>query len=126
MGASHSRGDPFQVIADLGKRLGEDLQPVQKFPELRSINGFGARLYGRSDYDAVTDSHVTTCWGTCAYLPVYAYGRYRVVRESGRRYKFLGELPLRRRDYLIAAIPWLVLSAFGILLLVSAIQVGSL
>jgi hypothetical protein len=41
-------------------QFADELEPVRKAPSLFTLNTFGFKLYGKSDYDRETDSFMTT------------------------------------------------------------------
>ncbi len=69
-------------------------------PTLYSINGFGFALYGSTDNDSATASHVSTYYFTALFFPIFPIARYRVRLVGDRTYQFLGKLPLRTFDKL--------------------------
>jgi hypothetical protein len=74
------------------------LQPIASAPSLRTINGIGFRLYGRSDHDPESNSYVTTHYFVALFFPVFPIARYRIIDAGGNGYRFLGKLPLRKMD----------------------------
>lgn len=80
------------------QRVFGSLKPISSAPSLSTINGFGFALYGKSDYDEETRSYATTYYFVGLFIPVFPIARYRVVDQGGRRYSFLGKLPLRNAD----------------------------
>jgi hypothetical protein len=80
------------------QRVFGGLQPISSAPSLRTLNGFGFRVYGRSDYDADTRSYVTTYYFVALFIPLFPLARYRVIDSGGNRFNFLGRLPLRKLD----------------------------
>ena len=87
-----------------------DLTPIDKAPSLTTINTFGFKLYGKSDYDAETDSYMTTQYFVVMFVPLFPVARYRVISEDGSSYRFLGKGKLRGVD-------WVHWAAFFVLLL---------
>jgi hypothetical protein len=79
-------------------RIYGPLQPISAAPSLRTINGFGVKLYGNSDYDPVSESYVATYYVVGLFLPIIPIARYRVINQAGNSYRFLGKLPLRKGD----------------------------
>jgi hypothetical protein len=71
---------------------------ISSAPTLGTINGFGFTMYGRSDYDAETQSYSTTYYFVALFVPILPLGRYRVINVSGNQYRFLGKLPLSKGD----------------------------
>ena len=74
------------------------LTPISSAPSLFTFNGFGVTLYGRSDYDEESRSYATTYYFVGLFIPLFPIARYRVIDQGGRRYSFLGKLPLRKAD----------------------------
>jgi len=74
------------------------LKPISSAPSLRTINGVGFTLYGRSDYDQETHSYATTHYFVVFFIPVFPISRYRVINTDSHQYRFLGKLPLRKID----------------------------
>lgn len=73
-------------------------KPLKEAPSLSTLNGFGVKLYGRSDYDAGSGSYSTTHYIVALFVPILPIGRYRVIDAGGGSYRFLGKLPLRKGD----------------------------
>jgi septal ring factor EnvC (AmiA/AmiB activator) len=63
-----------------------------------TLNGFGFRVYGKSDADPETNSYVTTYYFVALFIPVFPIARYRIINVGGNKYSFLGKLPLRKMD----------------------------
>jgi len=74
-----------------------NLKPLVAAPSLKTINGFGVTMYGRSDYDADTQSYATTRYFVALFIPIFPLGRYRVIR-TGNQYTFMGKLPFRKAE----------------------------
>jgi hypothetical protein len=74
------------------------LKPISSAPSLFTFNGIGFSMYGKSDYDDETRSYATTYYFVALFLPLFPIARYRVINQGGRRYSFLGKLPLRKAD----------------------------
>jgi len=53
-----------------------------------TFNGFGTRLYGKSDFRA-DGSHLTTVWVTALYWPIFPLRSLRIRPLSGRRFEVL-------------------------------------
>jgi len=90
--------------------------PISSAPSLFTFNGIGLTLYGNSDYDPETRSYATTHYFVVLFVPIFPIGRYRVIDMGGRRYRFLGKLPLRKADRWhlgIAATAIFVMILFG-------------
>jgi tetratricopeptide (TPR) repeat protein len=69
------------------------LKPINAAPSLRTTNGIGFTLYGRSDYDNATMSFVATYFFVFFGIPIFPIRRYRVSALDGG-YRFFGSLPL--------------------------------
>ena len=80
------------------QRVFGSLKPIAQAPSLTTINGFGFRMYGKSDPDPDTNSYLTTYYFVALFIPVFPIARYRVVEVAGNRYSFLGKAPLRKLD----------------------------
>lgn len=78
------------------ERLG-GIGAVTNAPSLHTINGVGVTLYGATDYDAETCSHIATYYFVVFFLPVFPLARYRVIK-NGNSYRFLAKFPLRNFD----------------------------
>jgi len=86
-------------------QVGEEvLRPIDAPPSLTTLNGFGFKLYGSSDYDPGSDSFMTTHYLTVFFLPLLPIARYRVISEDGYTYQFLGKGNLRGFDRVHLAI----------------------
>lgn len=79
------------------ERFLKELIPMKGTPGLSTLNGVGGKLYGSSDHDPSTNSFATTYYFTFLYFPILPLRRYRVI-QSGKSYRFLGRLPLRKFD----------------------------
>jgi len=74
------------------------MQPITGAPSLFTLNGFGTMLYGERDYDPPTRSHVSVLYFVALFIPVFPIAAYRVIRVDGRRWSFLGKVPLSEGD----------------------------
>jgi len=45
-----------------------------------SINGFGTRLYGKSDFNRLDGSYITTKFIVIFFIPIFPIGSYRVIK----------------------------------------------
>lgn len=91
------------LTASQNKALYGDLTPVSSAPTLSSINGFGFTLYGSTDSDPISGSHIATYYFTALFFPIFPIARYRVI-QNGSSYRFLGKAPLRQFDKVHLAI----------------------
>ena len=73
------------------------LGKLSSAPSLATINGFGFKLYGATDHDPETQSHIATYYFVALFVPIFPISRYRVI-ENGGSYRFLGKYPLRKFD----------------------------
>jgi len=81
-----------------GMNCFNELEPVKQAPSLFTFNSFGFKLYGKSEYDAGTDSFMTTHYFVALYVPLFPLARYRVISQDGNCYRFLGKGRLRQFD----------------------------
>jgi len=94
------------------------LRPIRSAPSLRTVNGMGFGVYGRSDYDPETNSYVTTHCFCMMFIPIFPVGRYRVTAD-GKGYRFLGGLPLTSWNRvhlgvaLAAGVGFVIMAALG-------------
>src|SRR3990172_7314020 len=56
--------EDLEIVSDHAQyeKIWEDLKPIQKAPSLHTINGIGTTLYGRTDYDPVSNSYIATLY----------------------------------------------------------------
>jgi hypothetical protein len=100
------------LTANQNKALYGDLSPVSSPPSLYTINGIGFTLYGSSDKDVLSGSHIATYYFTALFIPIFPISRYRVI-QNGDSYRFLGKAPLRNFDKWHLAISiGLIIAAF--------------
>jgi hypothetical protein len=98
------------------ERVFGGLEPVKSAPTLSTMNGFGFTLYGSTDPDPESGSHMATYYFVALFIPIFPIARYRVI-QSGNGYRFLGKGPLRKSD------KWhLAISIFIILWIIAANQ----
>lgn len=96
------------------ERLG-GIGVVKRTPSLFMINGCGFTLYGSTNPDPATGSHVATYYFTFVFLPILPICRYRVI-QNGNSYRFLSKVPLRPFDkwhlaIALGIIAWIALSS---------------
>jgi hypothetical protein len=82
-------------------------------PTLYTLNGIGATFYGHRDYNADTQSYVTTHWFTALFVPIIPLAAYRVYDTGAKSYSIYGRVPL---SPLLKKYRWAVLA--GIVLLI--------
>lgn len=78
-------------------RLYGDLTPISSAPSLYTINGIGTTMYGSTDHDPASGSHLSTYYFVFLFIPIFPISRYRVI-PTGNGYRFLGKAPLRTFD----------------------------
>ena len=78
------------LTASQNKALYGGLKPISSAPTLSTINGFGFTLYGSTDSDPISGSHIATYYFTALFIPVFPIARYRVI-QSGNGYRFFRE-----------------------------------
>jgi hypothetical protein len=71
-----------------------EMRPIRNPPSLNTVNGIGTMAYGRRDYDAETHTYVTTQYLTLVFIPILAFGAYRVADAPNGGWYFLGKVPL--------------------------------
>jgi C-terminal repeat of topoisomerase len=74
-----------------------DLTPISSAPSLSTVNGIGFALYGCTDQDPATSSHLATYYFVFLAIPIFPICRYRVA-STGSGYRFFGKAPLRTID----------------------------
>lgn len=93
-----------------------DCEPINKAPELHTINGIGFTLYGNTD-PKPNGSHMATYYFVFFGIPIFPIRRYRVIPTPGG-YRFLGKAKLRSFDkwhmgVILALIGWAVLAGMA-------------
>lgn len=73
------------------------LSPISSAPSLSTINGIGFSLYGCTDLDPGTGSHLATYYFVFFGIPIFPICRYRVT-PTGSGYRFFGQARLRVFD----------------------------
>jgi hypothetical protein len=102
---SNTPGSTSQRTARRSRPIwADEVEPVKRAPSLTTINGFGFKLYGKSDHDQQTDSYMTTHYFVALFVPLLPVGRYRVSSPSYGSYEFLGKGTLRTFDKVHLAI----------------------
>ena len=111
------------AIARKNALLFSKLTPIDSPPSLSTINGIGFKLYGATDFEPETKSHLATYYFVFFFIPIFPICRYRVIPDDGG-YRFLGKAPLRQSDklHLGAAVAAL---AFFVLLMASEGKSGT-
>ncbi len=82
------------------EELFRGLKPIDRAPSLSTTNGFGFRLYGKTDIDPIEGSYLTTYYFVALGIPLIPICRYRVVDKGRGMYSFLWKAPLRNVDRL--------------------------
>ena len=102
------------------QRLMKELEPIKSAPSLTTVNGIGTVLYGNSDYDAQTQSHLTTLYFTILFIPILPIARYRVI-QHGSSYQFLGKARLRPVDKWHLRVAAALFAAFLIFIILESV-----
>jgi len=84
-------------MARKNHRIFGNLEPIDSAPSLSTINGFGFKVYGNTDHDQQSGSHMATYYFVALFFPIFPISRYRVI-PNGNGYRFLGKAPLRPFD----------------------------
>jgi hypothetical protein len=90
-----------------------DLEPVERAPSLRLINGVGVTLYGSTDKNLSNGSYMATYYFVLFFIPIFPIARYRVVPTNGG-FRFLGKGRLRTFD------KWHIAISLGLIVLMFA------
>lgn len=61
-----------------------EMRWVESVPPMNMFNGFGFNLLGARDRDPQTNTFVTTVYLCVLFIPVFAFGSYRVAEISDR------------------------------------------
>ncbi len=90
------------------------LSPISSAPSLSTTNGIGFTLYGCTDKDQTSGSHLATYYFVFFGIPIFPICRYRVA-PTGTGYRFFGKSPLRTFDKLhlavsIGLILWVIIA----------------
>lgn len=85
-------------VVDRNVKLLGDLEPIKSAPTLYTMNGIGFTLYGKTDADAESKSHMATYYFVFLFIPLIPICRYRVVAHGNGSYNFLGRGGLRTFD----------------------------
>jgi hypothetical protein len=96
-----------------------DLIPMDRVPALYMFNGIGYGVLGERDPDPQTGTYVTTVFSFILYIPVFAFGAFRVADASPaeshllgyfrtQSWRFFGRVPMSR---LVKAYNWMVFLA---------------
>jgi hypothetical protein len=72
----------------------KDLKEIKSPPPLFRINGCGLALYGSRDHDPRTGTYVTTHCLSLLFIPLFAFGAYRVAQAEQGGYYILGKTNL--------------------------------
>lgn len=75
--------------------LYRNLTPISSAPSLHTINGIGVTLYGCTDQDPATGSHLATYYFVFLGIPIFPICRYRVASTSNG-YRFFGNAVIEK------------------------------
>ena len=81
-------------------------------PTLFTFNGIGATFYGSSDFDATTNSYITTHYFVAIFVPLFALARYRVIQPESGKYQILAKYPITTGNKWHSAISAVVILSF--------------
>jgi len=70
------------------------VEPIESPPGLTTVNGIGARLLGREEWNEEDGSYIATLWATLLFLPLWPIRPYLVVGGPRGGWHFLGRTPL--------------------------------
>ena len=96
-----------------------DVDTSKRNPGLSTVNGIGARFYGKRDFDQKTRSYITVHWFVILFLPIIPLGSYRVCNIGPDLYTIYGRVPL---SPLLRKYRWAVLALIALLILVVTIS----
>lgn len=83
-------------------------------PSLFTLNGFGTKIYGKSD-EGSDGTYVTTLFFTALFIPLIPIKQYLVRHEGDNRYAFFGSVPvsLAIRIWQLVVLSIFVVPCFG-------------
>lgn len=73
-----------------------ELTPINNAPTLFTLNGIGARMYGRQSVPGHAGLYYSIHFIVMLFLPVIPLGRYLVAETGVDRYQFFGRTPWTR------------------------------
>lgn len=93
-----------------------DVDTTKRSPSLYTLNGIGAKFYGKRGFDQKTSSYVTVHWFVVLFLPIIPLASYRVGDSGPNLYTIYGRVPLspflrKYRCVVLALIALLILIA---------------
>src|SRR5882724_9228217 len=93
-------------------------EKVRRAPTLFTINGVGSKLYGKQEVDPGDGTYIATLYAVLLYIPLYPLAQYWVHPAGGRRWSFLGKVPLNK-----AALLWRRIAAGAALAAACAVAI---
>jgi hypothetical protein len=94
-------------------------KPTEAPPTMRTINGFGTKLYHQRDAHAATMTATATLCGVILFVPVFPIAVYRVVVLRDNYYSFLARRRPQKADWMRVAQVWIcILAALEVLHLI--------
>lgn len=72
---------------------GEIFFDAKRKLSLSRINGIGTTFFCRDNYDNQSNSYVTQYWLTILFLPIFPFGRYRVIERGYGKYLIISKVP---------------------------------
>ena len=85
--------------------LNASLTPIDSRPPISLFKGCGTQLYGNTDRDPDSGSHMATYYWVIFWIPIFPVCRYRVIFIGKNFYRFLGKGPLRTMEKWYRVIP---------------------
>jgi len=67
------------------------IKSINSAPSLRTVNGFGTKVYGHEQFPADQSLYFTVLYFTAAYIPIFPIARYLVKDGAGGGWHFLGK-----------------------------------
>jgi len=75
-------------------RVFGDVDTSSRSPSLYTLNGIGARFYGRRDFDSKSKTYITVHWLVVLFLPIVPLACYRVSDSGPNSWRIYGRVPL--------------------------------
>ena len=67
------------------------IESINSAPSLRTVNGFGTKIYGHEPFPPDHGLYFTVLYFTAAYIPVFPIARFLVKDAAGGGWHFLGK-----------------------------------
>ena len=95
-----------------------DTDTTKRTPSLYTVNGFGAKFYGKRDFDQKTKTYITTHWFVLLFVPIIPLACYRVCDTGPNLYSIYGCVPV---SPVLRTYRWAILVLIALLLLVAMV-----